>query len=91
MNTAGYIYQIAQSTVIIPEAGWAKEGALWVCAIVDANVREDTDVDVFVERESIGVPLCTVAEPQNGRAKLYAYAKPDEDIRATIRVSEVRA
>lgn len=91
MSAVGYVYQIARVALCIPEASWAKEEGRWACVIADANIRSDTRVDVFADKDSIGAPLCTAVEPEDGKARLYAFAKPKGDVNITIKITEVRA
>lgn len=91
MSTTGYLYQIGKWMVVIPSEGWMRNDELWTCVIACDDAREDTDVDIVLEKESIGVSLCGIAKAESGQVTLFAYTKPQEDIRATIRVTEVRA
>ena len=86
----GNVYETARGAVILPQSGWTKDGDLWACTVTNANVGVNTDVDIVLNKVSAGVPLCGIVEPGNGEVTIYAYTRPEEDISATIRVTEVR-
>lgn len=86
----GNVYQIARESIILPRNGWTKDGDLWACTVASAAVSVNTDVDIVLNKESLGVPLCGVVEPKAGQMTVYAYTQPTEDISATVRVTEVR-
>lgn len=46
---------------------------------------------IYELARAIFVLLCGMVKPENRIVKLYAYAPPGEDIRAAIRITEVRS